>query len=343
MRILIPAIILGFISTTSLVMAETPLNLEKPGPYALETMEFPDLHDPARNNRHVPIKIHYPKEKGPWPVVVVSHGAGGGWDANYAQARHLASYGYMVLCLEHMGSNTARMKKGLRFMKNLKEMTRDTNELFNRPKDVTFAINSAETWNKDFTDLRGRFDLDHIGVLGHSYGAYTTLVVCGVRPALDWLNPPVPPGKGIGPDLSDPRVDAGVALSPQGPGEPYFHNESYSYLKRPVLGISGTRDKQQGAPPENRLKYFENIPTNGQIFIWLNNVDHMAFSDSTGTGKINLPSRSRDDAQPLVRAATLLFFNLHLKGDKAADAALSKESLQPLIRGVVDGLEVYRK
>ena len=343
MRVVILTVMIGLVLMSTTAAAEAPLDLAKPGPYALKTIEFPDLRDSARNNRHVPIKVHFPENKGTWPVVVVSHGAGGHWDANYAQARHLASYGYVVLCLEHLGSNTDRLKKGFRFMKNLREMTRDTDELFNRPKDVGFAIDCAESWNRDHSDLRGRFDLDHIGVLGHSYGAYTVLVVCGVRPALDWLNPPVPPGKGIGPDLSDTRVDAGVALSPQGPGEPYFHNESYGYLKRPVLGISGTRDQQQGAKPENRLKYFEYIPPGGQILIWLNNADHMAFSDSTGAGHIMLPSKSRDDAQPLVRAATLLFFNLHLKNDQAADAALSKESLKPLLRGVVDGLEVFRK
>jgi hypothetical protein len=56
-----------------------------------------------------------------------------------------------------------------------------------------------------------------------------------------------------------------------------------------------------------------------------------------------LPSNSRADAQPLVRAATLLFFDATLRGDKEAAKALSYESLSPLLRGVVDELEIQKK
>jgi len=165
----------------------------------------------------------------------------------------------------------------------------------------------------------------------------------GARPALDWLTPPVAPGKGLGPDLSDPRVDAGVALSPQGPGEPFFLETSYASIKRPLLGITGSRDIQQGAPPENRRRFFELLPPGGKIFIWLANADHLAFSDSTGSGRASLPSNSRADAQPLVRAATLLFFEATLRGDKDAEEALSADSLRPLLRGVVNNLELSKE
>jgi hypothetical protein len=58
---------------------------------------------------------------------------------------------------------------------------------------------------------------------------------------------------------------------------------------------------------------------------------------------LKLPSKSRDDAQPIVRAATLLFFESHLRDNKAADKALSTETLKPLLRGVVNDLELQRK
>jgi len=325
------------------IIAEVTGNPDKPGPLELQTIEFADLHDNHRGDRRVPIKIHLPVNKGPWPVIIVSHGAGGHWDANYAQALHLASHGYAVFCLEHIGSNTARLKQGWRFIRNLKAMTRDSDEVLNRPTDISFALDCATIWNKEQGTLRGLLDLEHVGVLGHSFGAYTTLVVCGMRPALDWLTPSVGPGKGLGPDLSDPRVDAGVALSPQGPGEPFFHDASYQSLNRPLLGITGSKDKQQGAPPENRRRFFELIPAGGKVFIWLNNADHTAFSDSSGTGLRSLHSKSRNDVQPIVRASTLLFFDAWLKGNKEAEAALSEHSLRPLLRGVVDGLEVHKK
>ncbi len=49
------------------------------------------------------------------------------------------------------------------------------------------------------------------------------------------------------------------------------------------------------------------------------------------------------DAQPLVRAATLLFFDATLRGDKEAEKALSYDLLRPLLHGVVNDLEIQRK
>ena len=315
----------------------------EPGPFTVQSLTFPDLIDPSRDDRRIPVKVHLPKLTGKWPVVVVSHGAGGNWDANYAQAVHLASYGYAVFCVEHVGSNTDQMKKSLRWLKNVKRMTRNANEVLGRPRDISFVLDKAEVWNREHPLLRDQLDLDHIGMLGHSFGAYTTLAVLGVRPALDWLTPTVAPGAGLGPDLSDPRVDVGVALSPQGPGEPFFLESSYQYLKRPVLGITGSRDKQQGAKPENRKKFFELIPANGSMFLWLENADHIAFSDASGSGRRSLYSRTRSDVQPITRVATLYFFEARLRKNKEAESRLSDKGLRPFLQGKVTDLALYRK
>lgn len=313
------------------------------GPLTARTIEFPDLIDAARGGRRVPIKVHLPSWSGPFPVVVLSHGAGGNWDSNHAQARHLASHGYVVLALEHVGSNTERMRRGMRFASNLRAMTRDADEVLGRPRDVGFALDQAARWNDSHADLAGLLDLQRVAVMGHSYGAYTALAICGARPALDWLVPRVEPGSGLGPDLRDARVKACVALSPQGPGEPFFRTDSFAGIDRPVLGISGSRDEQQGAPPENRRRYFELVPPGHKVFVWIANADHMAFSDAAGSRRSSLPSRTRTEVQPIARAATLLFLEAHLRGDDQADARLSERGLQPLARGAVDRIEVLRK
>jgi predicted dienelactone hydrolase len=321
--------------------AATDLSLS--GPLTVQTIEFPDLTDPSRS-RKVPIKVHLPEGAGPFPVVIVSHGAGGHWDANFAQAHHLASHGYVVLAVEHVGSNTAVLTRSLRLQANLRAMTRDAGEVLGRPKDISFAIDQAETWNKTHARLAGKLDLKHVGVLGHSFGAFTVMVVAGMRPALNWLTPSVAPARGLGPDLRDPRVVCGVALSPQGPGEPFFIEASYASLRTPLLGITGSRDEQQEARPENRRRAYELWPPGDKYLVWLANADHTAFSDSTGsTARRMLPSNSREDAQPLVRAATLLFFNAYLKGDVEARKSLTVSGLTVYLRGVVDRVEVRSK
>jgi predicted dienelactone hydrolase len=314
------------------------------GALATETVEFANLRDATRGGRRVPIKVHIPTVGGPYPVVVLSHGAGGHWDANFAQAHHLASHGYAVLALEHVGSNTEVLKRSFRLVANLEAMTHDAHEVLGRPKDIGFALDRAQEWNHAHGKLRGRLDLGHVGVLGHSFGAYTVLAVAGVRPALEWLTPTVPPGHGLGPDLRDRRVACGVALSPQGPGEPFFIDASYVSLAIPVLGISGSKDSQPTAGPDNRRRGFALWPAGDRHLIWLANTDHNAFSDSRGAKRsVMLPSHARDDAQPVVRAATLLFFDACLRADTAARRLLSVEGLRPYLRGVVDQVEVLDK
>ncbi|MBI2838384.1 MAG: hypothetical protein HYX75_08725 [Acidobacteria bacterium] len=82
------------------------------GPYAaaVATLEFPELRDAARADRRVPIKVHYPKAEGRFPLAVYSHGGAGTWDAHLYEARYLASYGYAVLCPQHPCSDNVRLR-----------------------------------------------------------------------------------------------------------------------------------------------------------------------------------------------------------------------------------------
>ena len=320
----------------------------------VRAIDFAELKDPTRRDmtlgtgasgRAVPITVHVPDGTGPFPVVVISHGAGGDRDTHVGQARHLASHGYAVLCIEHVGSNREYLKRhGLRMMKTIDAMTRDSHEVLTRPRDVTFAIDKAEEWNRTHETLRGRLDLGRIGVVGHSFGAYTAMAICGMRPALDWLTPRIEPGSGIGPDLRDDRVTCGVAFSPQGAGEPFFITESFSSLRVPLLGITGSRDEQQaGRPAEGRKEAFALWPGGDHTFIWIGNAGHSDFTSASGTTGRPLPSKTREDVQPIVRAATLAFLDLHLKGDAAAAARLTASGLNPYLRGSVDRVDVLVK
>lgn len=319
----------------------------KPGKLKASQINFSKLVDQKREDRSVPMKVHLPDGTGPFPVVIVSHGAAGNIDSNFAQANHLATHGYIAVCLEHVGSNTKRaMAGGLRIGKSAAVMTRDSDEVLNRPKDVSFAIDTLTKWNQTHATLRGKFDVKRIGMMGHSFGAFTTLVICGARPALDWIKPKVGTGKGLGPDLSDKRVLCGVALSPQGPGEPFFLDSSYGSLRVPLLGITGSRDQQQSNMALHRKRSFRLWPKSDRYLLWINNATHMQFSDSTGSRKrlMNLGARMRErreDVQKISRAATLAFCDKYLKKNPGAE--LREKDLRKLMGGVVDGIELLKK
>src|SRR5581483_534723 len=73
----------------------------------------------------------------------------------------------------------------------------------NRAADVELVINSLDKLERDFPELTGKMDHAKIGVSGHGYGAFTALLVAGMK---TFGNPPLSAG--------DPRVKAIVAFSP---------------------------------------------------------------------------------------------------------------------------------
>jgi len=323
----------------------TPAATSKPAaPVEVRVLDFPDLRDDARK-RAVPITVHLPAGAEPFPVVVVSHGAGGDRATHFGQAQDLAQNGYAVLCVEHVGSNRARLSKaGVRMMQEIEAMTRDSGEVLERPRDISFALDRATEWNASHATLKAKLDVARAGAMGHSFGAYTTIAVCGMRPALDWLTPRIEPGKGLGPDLCDPRIRCGVAFSPQSPGEPFFLAESFATLRVPLLGITGSKDTQQaGRTAADRKAAFALWPKGGHVFVWLSNAKHNDFTSSSGDTGRSLPSATREDVQPVARAATRAFFDLHLKSDAAAADRLSATALQPFLRGGINAVEVLRK
>jgi predicted dienelactone hydrolase len=334
--------VLIFCFATSLVCGQTDYSVN--GKYSVNVIEFKNITDTSRS-RNIPFKVHYPTEKGEFPLIIISHGAGGDWDKHFALAHHLATHGYIVFCLEHVGSNTKTLKRTIRIFKNLNEMIHDGKEVLGRPKDVSFAINQAISWNNSNETLKNKIDIQNIGVLGHSFGAFTSMVIAGMKPALDWLEPRRNYGNGLSKDMKDKRVKACVALSPQGVGEPFFLKESFNSLSIPLIGISGTDDKQQGGlPPINRYNAFEYWSSTGNnIFVWLTNAHHLDFTDSEGGETQGMKSKNRKDVQKVVRATTLLFFNQHLKNDNTAKTLINTNGLKPYLSGEVNNVEVRIK
>jgi predicted dienelactone hydrolase len=334
--------LLLFCLITNAVFGQT--DYSQIGQYAVNVIELNNNIDLIRN-RNVPIKIHYPIEKGIYPLIIISHGAGGNWDTHYALAHHLATHGFIVFCLEHIGSDTKILKRNFRIFKNLNDMIHDGKEVLGRPKDVSYAINQAIIWNQSNESLKNKIDTQNIGVLGHSFGAFTSMVIAGMKPALDWLEPKDNYGKGIGEDMKDNRVKACIALSPQGVGDPFFIKESFSSLSTPLLGISGTEDKQQGGlPPIGRYNAFDYWSGNGNnIFVWLSNAHHLDFSDSEGGETQGINSKNRKEVEKVVRATTLLFFNKYLKNDNTALNLISNDGLKPYLSGEVNSVEVRYK
>jgi predicted dienelactone hydrolase len=333
--------------------AEQPPYHEK-GSFQFKTLEFRELRDITRKNRQVPIKVYYPEKPGAYPLIIISHGAIGTWDSHIYQAEHLASHGYVVFCVEHVRSNNimgkyymSRRGGRLKILEALQKMTTDPQAVLERPRDITFAIDQAIKWNRNQNKLAGKIKTDKIAVMGHSFGAYTTLVVCGAQPILDYLEPRVAPGTGLAGDLSDPRVTFGLAMSPQTPGTTFFGKESYTTINRPLVCITGSKDTQKShdgkkMPANVRWEVLKMLPKGGgHYFFWLTNANHLSFADSPFLQR--LPSRAKRDVPRITRALMVLFSDYFLKDDRNAMGNLTKGYIDSLCGSVVSKISWFTK
>jgi predicted dienelactone hydrolase len=100
-----------------------------------------------------PLDVYWSTQSSPdKPIIVFSHGLGSvRTDLRYL-AQHLASYGYVVVALEHPGSNETHVKQALA----LKAPLLEAQEFLNRPKDISFVLDELESLNQTSGPLQGK-------------------------------------------------------------------------------------------------------------------------------------------------------------------------------------------
>lgn len=113
-----------------------------------------------------------------------------------------------------------------------------------RVDDVKRILDQLDLVEDSVPGLRGRLERSRIAAVGHSFGAQTTAMLLGARV--------IGPDGGLGEDLSDARVKAGVLLSAGGRGgdaltpfaiEHFPHlNQSYAEMRKPTLVVAGDKD-----------------------------------------------------------------------------------------------------
>ena len=103
------------------------------------------------------------------PLIVISHGTGGGASGHYDTAVALADAGFVVVALSHTGDNYK--DQSLAFTRR---------NFTDRPRQVSRVIDYM------LNDWTGHASIDpaRIGMFGHSAGGFTTLIVLGAT--ADW-------------------------------------------------------------------------------------------------------------------------------------------------------------
>ncbi|WP_287128186.1 alpha/beta fold hydrolase [Candidatus Cyanaurora vandensis] len=268
--------------------------------------------DPARN-REIPVKVYYPKRAGTWPVIIFSHGLGGSREDYGYLGQQWASQGYVVVHLQHQGSDNQVGRGNPRVYQALQQAAFDPRNGYDRALDVSFVLDRL----KKFTlPNQARLDLKNVGAAGHSFGAFTALAVAGQR-LLD------PQGNIIG--LPDPRVRAIIPMSAPVPTRPDQQAIAYRQLQVPALHMTGTQDDSFDTPARDRRIPYDRTVASNQFLITFKDGNHGTF--------FGLPPAQPQDArfQELIRLSSTAFWDSYLKADRQAQTWLTGGGLAKLL------------
>ena len=199
------------------------------------------LHD-AQRDKDVTTTIEYPTRSAANPLIVFSPGYGGSNDAYVGLSSYWASQGFVVIRVAHADSGR-QLGDNQDFWQSQTETDRR-----NRVRDLTLVLDSLDQLAQSYPELEGKIDKTKITAAGHSYGAYTALLLGGMK---------IFPG---GTSYADPRVKAVIAMSPQGPGASRgLTAESFAAIHVPTLFMTGSRDNGTGETetPEWRSEAFD--------------------------------------------------------------------------------------
>ena len=142
-----------------------------------------NLTDPTRN-RKIYVDVYKPQQmtEDKTPVVIISHGLSSSPEAFEEKAKHLASYGYVVVLPQHPGSDEKQTKD---LIEGYSRQLFLVNEFIDRPQDITYTLDELERRNE--AEFKGKLDLENVGIFGHSFGGYTALAVAGATIDFDRL------------------------------------------------------------------------------------------------------------------------------------------------------------
>jgi predicted dienelactone hydrolase len=308
---------------------------DTPGGYKLQSGsysvgELPDVvvHD-AKRNKDLHVRIFYPNQPGNYPVILFSHGAGGSQTCCDALTHHWASYGYVTLQPTHDDSvrqRQASSTENVRFLQAVRDALKTPSVWESRPLDISFLVDSLPGLQQRLPELAGKLDTNRIGLGGHSMGSFTSEAIAGA--AVDLPGRPAT-------NLADPRVQAILCLSPQGPGQFGLTDHSFDQVALPYLGITGTLDSLGpiASPAWHKIPFDRSQPGD-KYEILIHGANHMSFI----TAKTPLPNRA-PQAQSILdytSSAALAFWDAYLKRDSAAKRYLQSNALEKFSQGAVE-------
>lgn len=234
-------------------------DLRQPGPFTVlqYTLMLDRSRDTATTQASSPPLEVLCYQPDPWPtqpvpIVIQSHGLASSPEDLELYAQHLTSHGYFVVAPWHSGSDARQVRD---MLEGKSQDLFRAEEFLDRPLDISYVLDQLEQRNE--TQFEGRLNLEAIGVMGYSFGAYTAFALAGAdihfesleqACRLPWGDPNLSlllqcqalglPRQTY--NLQDPRIRAVVSLDAV--GSEIFGTEGIGQIQTPVLLLASSHD-----------------------------------------------------------------------------------------------------
>ncbi|RQO70256.1 dienelactone hydrolase [Pedobacter sp. KBW06] len=238
--------------------------------------EYPFIRVPTIRNAPIPLKK--------FPLIMLSHGTGGGRLNMEWLADILVQKGFIVAAVDHWG-NTYDHKTAIDFVTP-----------WNRAQDISFAL----TQLLQTRELDQAIDSERIGAAGFSIGGYTVLALAGAKLSLESLNnftetplgmkeialPEFPNLKTMvnkeevrasfekAPDLKDKRIKAFFAICPA-IGQGFRSQKQFESIHDPVYIVGAQSDSI--APIKTNALHYQKMIKGSKLLILPGKTGHYVF------------------------------------------------------------------
>lgn len=256
-----------------------------PGPRGVDALLF-ELPPSGPGERPLPLAAYVPREGGPYPLVLFSHGLGLNETAYRELARSWASHGYVVVLPRHEDQDPPESWERLTPLPPPIDFLPNS---ASRARDLRQVLDGIEAMAGVQPRLEGRIDGARVAAAGHSFGTLGAQLVGGAASRVEELS-----------DLADPRIEAILLFAAFGAGAAGLDADSWAGLETPILAMTGSNDPAPfGGDPLERLDPALRAASPDSMAFLLKDADHLAYLGRRGGASPRLAADRRANARVL--------------------------------------------
>ena len=267
------------------------------------------------DDRALALRVAYPSNGGPYPVVILSHGGGCIGGSYSIVGDHWASHGYVVIQPTHPDSRSTGFDMATVEPRVMEGIVR------RRMVDMSLVLDHLRLLETQVPELAGKMDHESLVAAGHSMWAATTLSVTGMVIENPFSRQKIA--------SQEDRFDAALLLSEPG-HNPTLPGEPWRVLSVPTFVYTGTDDYGSESRENSNIPFQYSMVSEApdqataKHHLWIDDVDHYL-----GGGWCRAPLEESYDreAVTILNGVSTAFLDAYAKTDQAALEFLESNTL----------------